>query len=210
MKKSDEFRIARMLEELPAQKAGAEMDAKFEKLKGHYPSEKPMASRFRWISYSVAASISMFLVGYLVATQTHKANLEKVASLNEEIRASLVQSFSDGDSPNKQIAAIKVLSKSTQENAYVDELIKIYQSIENDNVKLAIIQELSQSSSKANVNEFLLKQLEKEDSPLIVIPIINLLSKAGAEEGKQILKKLLESKEDAHPAVINYLKSIKL
>lgn len=211
-KQKDEFSMNRMLDELPSQRPTENLRRRLDLLKDQDIGKTALLSgviqnsRRWWVS--IAASVIMFASGYMISNGISNSRFESLVEQNMAIRNSLIQRLPLGDDPNGQISSLKVLSGSSSETTYPLELIDIYKELVHENVKLAVLQELESFADEEVVAEFLLSELDREESPLIMIPIISLLSRSGAQKGKNQLKQIIENRRGLHPAILNHLKTI--
>ncbi len=211
MKRSDEFKVARMLDELPEQHAGASMDQKFARLKSRLSSAPEVQAKHRSkrIGYSIAASILMFGIGFLLANYLHSDRIEHLQSAYADMRSLLIQSLPADQGTNGKLRAFDHLINSEHIGYNADELIQIYEGTEDENLKLAALNLLDGFMDEQDVMSFLEERLEEEESPLLLIPMINLITEAKTRKGMDALKRL-EDQDAVHPAVKDHLKAIEL
>ncbi len=211
MKRSDEFKVARMLDELPEQHARASMDQKFAQLKSRFPSASGSnANRpSKRIGYSIAASILMFGFGFLLANYLQSDRMEHLQTAYADMRALLIQSLPADQGTNGKLRTFDHLINNEYIVYNADELIQIYEGTEDENLKLAALNLLDGFMDEQDVMLFLEERLEEEESPLLLIPMINLITEAKTRKGMEALKRL-EHQEAVHPAVKDHLNAIEL
>lgn len=211
MKRSDEFKVARMLDELPEQHAPASMDQKFALLKSSLSSASGSNAKHRpkRIAYSIAASVLMFGIGFLLASYLQNNRIDHLQTAYADMRSLLIQSLPADQGINGKLRAFDHLVSSEYIVYNADELIQIYKGTEDENLKLAALNLLDGFMDEQDVMLFLEERLEEEESPLLLIPMINLITEAKTRKGMDALKRL-EDQDAVHPAVKDHLKAIEL
>ncbi len=207
MKKSDEFKIGRMLEEMPLQKTGSIMNTKFDHLKERYRTPNKSISRVKWIIYYAAASISIFLLAFLLASYLQQKRIEQLQISNAYMRSLLIQTLPANQAVDNQLKVFDYLINNENATYTADELIEIYENTDDINLKLASLELFDKFRSQDRVLLFLSEQLQVEESPLLLIPLINFISKEKSRKGIEVLMNLKKD-QNIHKAVRDHLNDL--
>lgn len=207
MKEIDEFKIHRMLEEMPELNPSDRLYKNINSALAKSRNKKKSVINMKtWMS--IAASVIMFVLGYQIAHKTNPTNeiLQK-QSIGREL---LLQNLLEGSSDNTKLLSIQYLAESQpDEKSMVDELMQMIRKESNENVKLALIELISPYSDWEEVQDLLTELLINENNPLVTIPIINIISETKKKKGMEILK-MYYNRKDIAPLVKNHMKYLEL